>query len=488
MRSVLKYADQGATLKAYRECRSFVHVIMGPLGSAKTTTSIAKLLELICQQKANKKRERRSRWAVVRNTYPDLTNTTIRDWRQIVEPLRLGQMTMGHPPEHKMEFDLPDGTSVRAEVIFLALDKDEHVRKLRGLQLTGAWFNEMKEIPKSIFDMTTGRVDRYPTPGTSTWTGIFGDTNAWDSDHWLEVIAEGKRQGAYADYEFFYQPGAVMKVDGVWKVNPDRENTQFLGEEYYRRQIEGKREDWIKVNLANQIGYYIDGRAVHPDFSDTMHTAREDLIPTPGHVCYVGFDFGLTPAAVFGQRQSNGVWWIFDEIPIEDGDAVMLADETKARVAFWNSKVKDLSWVFRGDKSGDKRAESESSTAFSVMRANGIPALPSSTNDPVLRRAALDRPLTRMIHGKPGIQISPRCRMLRKGLSGGFCYKRIAVLGKEGQFRDVPDKNKYSHTCEACEYLLLDAGEHAVINPSDGSAPRGQPAIVVAQSWDPLAV
>jgi hypothetical protein len=374
-----------------------------------------------------------------------------------------------------------------SEGIFLALDKDEDVRKLRGMQLTWAYFNEMKELPKSIFDMAQGRVDRYPTQGTSSWVGVFGDTNAWDQDHWLEKIAEGKRNGAYDDYEILVQPGGVIKNDGVWVVNPDRENKLFIGDEYYKRQIEGKREDWIHVNLANQIGYAIDGKAVHPDYSDLLHCAKEILLPAENRVCHAGLDFGLTPAAAFVQRQVDGRWIVFDELPMEDGDAAMLADELKARVAQWNSKVKGLSWVFRGDRSGDERAQSDSGTPFSVLRAHGVPALPSSTNDPVLRRAALDRPLTRLVNGRPGLLISPICNVIRKGLAGAFHYKRIAIAGKESLFRDIPNKTFHSHVCEVLEYALLDAGEHSVINPG-GVGLVMQPAIRATAKWSPLDV
>lgn len=492
--AILQYADQGQVLEAYRRSRKFVQFIMGPLGSAKTTTSLFKLLEFIVQQRANKVGERRSRWAVIRNTYPDLTNTTIRDFRGIFDPLHLGTMTMGHPPEMRMDFDLPDKTRVIAEIIFIALDKDEDVRKLRGLQLTGAWMNEAKEIPKSIFDMLTGRVDRYPTPGYSNWVGIFGDTNAWDSDHWLEVIAEGKRQGQYGDYDVFVQPGAVRKVDGEWVVSEDRENKLFIGPEYYRRQIEGKREDWIKVNLANEVGYYIDGRAVHPDYSDSLHTAPGELVPTPG-VVRVGIDFGLTPAAAFAQKQPNGQWWVFDEIVIEDGDAVTLCDALRGKVAEWQVKAgqsKDgqplLAFSFRGDPAGDSRAQSDSNTPFRVLRANGINAHPASSNDPVIRRAALDRVLTRTTKGRPGLAVSPSCRTIRKGLAGGFHYQRVAVSGQEGKFRDVPNKNIFSHVCEALEYGLIDGGENAIINSDPAVAPRLQQQITVKPRWNPLTV
>lgn len=480
----LRYQPQGAVLEAFGKSRKPFRFLRGPLGGGKTIATAFRVFKYLCEQKPNKEGVRKSRWAVVRNTYPDLTNTTIRDWRSIV-PDGCGSMTFGHPPEMKLDFDLPDGTRVQAEVIFVALDKPDDVRKLRGMQLTGAWINEAKEVPRAIFDMLTGRIDRYPAPGFSTWVGILGDTNAWDADHYLEVWAQAVRNGEMADYEFFVQPPAVVKVDGKWTVNPAAENLAVLKPDYYARQIAGKREDWIKVNLANEIGYYVDGRAVHPEYSDSLHGAKEILVPTPG-IVYVGLDFGLTPAAAFMQRQANGQWWAFDEIATEDGDASTLAIECKAREQEWNARVGQgarLTFVYRGDPSGDNRVQTDSDTAFKVMRANGVMAFPCSTNDPQLRRDALDRPLTRTVKGLPGLQISPRCKMLRKGLAGAFCYRRVAIAGDE-RFRDVPDKNIFSHVCEAAEYALLDAGEHAV---KDGgrNAPAPRP-VRLQPAWSPF--
>ena len=60
--------------------------------------------------------------------------------------------------------------------------------------------------------------------------------------------------------------------------------------------------------------------------------------------------------------------------------------------------------------------------------------------------------------GKPAFMISPKCKTWRKGLAGGFCYKRKQVAGDE-KYHDEPDKNKYSHICEAGEYGMMAGGE-----------------------------
>ncbi len=480
--AVLRYRAQGPVLQKYLDSMAFVQIIRGPLGSGKTTCSAAKAFKLICEQRPNKDGVRKSRVACVRNTYPDLKNTTIRDWKAVV-PENAGRFTMGAPPEHKLDFDLPDGTRVLAEVIFLALDKPDDVKKLRGLQLTFAWINEGKELPKAILDMITGRVDRYPFPGRSNWVGVLMDTNAWDDDHWLEDLDKLRLKGELPGYEFFVQPGAVLKIGDKWEVNPQAENLGVLKPDYYQRQIAGKRVDWIRVNLANEIGISYDGRPVHPDYQESIHCAKDLLRPRPG-IIFVGLDFGLTPAAVFWQKQPSNQWWGLDEVICTSMGAVRFADELKAKCAEMRVYSSGLTFVFRGDPSGDIRSQTDESTVFQVLRLNGIPALPCSTNDPQIRRDAIDRPLQRHVNGQPGVLISPACKMLRRGLAGAWNYQRVEVKGHE-RFKDETSKNEFSHVCEAGEYGLMDAGEHAQINAGQGDFFPKSP-VTLQTNWSPL--
>lgn len=60
--------------------------------------------------------------------------------------------------------------------------------------------------------------------------------------------------------------------------------------------------------------------------------------------------------------------------------------------------------------------------------------------------------------GKPALQVSPKAKMIRKGLMGGFAYRRLKIAGSE-RYTDLPDKNVYSHPVEACEYALMGGGE-----------------------------
>lgn len=477
---------QGPTLEAYGKSAAGVRIIRGPLGGGKTYESIHIALDLCAMQKATKEGVRKSRGIVIRNTYPDLMSTVLKDFRDVV-PEELGSFTMGHPPELNLDFDLEDGTRVLANVIFLALDKPDDVRKIRGMNCTWAYCNELKELARANFDMITARIDRYPMIGYSPTACIFADTNAWDKDHWLEDIAEQVRKGTMTGYEIFVQPGGVVKEGGKWIVNPLAENPPTVTAGYYQRVMQGKREDWIRVNLANEIGYSFAGKPVHPEFS-SRNVAQQDLPASPG-IAYWGIDFGLTPAAVLWQRQTNGQWFGLDEIVETDMANDVFAAKLKARCADWKNRCSGLTFQFIGDPSGDNRSMTDGRTTFQMYRLAGIPARPASSNDPQVRRNALNRPLTRTVDGgQAGLLLSPRMSMTIKALSGAWCYQRVQIGGTE-RYKDEAAKNEFSHVGEAAEYGLMDAGENSMVNGGSDNF-RGQTSAIspTKKVWTPFDI
>lgn len=115
--------------------------------------------------------KRRSRWAVVRNTFPELKNTTIKTWLDWMPENIFGKFNWTPPYTHNVSFG-----DVELEVIFLALDRDEDVKKLLSLELTGVWVNEAREISKVIVDATTSRVGRFPSLKDG---GLHGTASLW---------------------------------------------------------------------------------------------------------------------------------------------------------------------------------------------------------------------------------------------------------------------------------------------------------------------
>lgn len=450
---------QGKVLGEYASSWERVEAIMGPLGSGKTVQSCQKLFEAMCNQAPNKRKIRPSRWYAVRNTYSDLLTTTTKDWLELYE--ELGHYSEGNkkPPTHKLDFDLEDGTTVQAELVFIALDRPDSVKKLRGAQVTGFWLNEMKELPKAIVDMADLRHGRYPSKAAGgiepTWHGMIGDTNAPDDDHWYYNLAEEVKP---KNWRFHRQPGGLIKSGDSYIINPEAENIQNLPDGYYERGMEGKAKDWINVNLCNEYGVVMTGKPVYPEYVDSVHCMTEEYKPNPNLPIILGQDYGRTPACTFTQFDpAMGRYIGFDEFIAENMSAALFAPELKRYIDH-----NYPNFTFQpggGDPSGQAKGQATEQTPFKIMWKHGINVQPVHTNDPLVRRASITNNLTRLcMDGRPAFMISPKCKMWRKGLAGGFCYKRVQVAGDE-RYKDEPDKNKYSHVCEAGEYGLMAAGE-----------------------------
>lgn len=461
-------SDHYPVLDAFMACREEVSVIRGPLGSAKTYGVLQRMLIQMSEQEPNAKGIRPTRWLAVRNSYPELASTTMKDFEAVFKGL--GTLRMGglEPPTFRVKCALPDETTVEAEVIFLALDREDAVRKIRGTQITGVWCNEMKELVKSVVDMLDDRHGRYPSDldggVRATWHGMMGDTNSPDEDHWLYRLAEEDKPERWA---FFHQPGGVTDTGQtgpngrrIWKVNEQAENLANLpgGSEYYRSKLGARTDDYIRVMYANEYGFTVDGKPVHPEYVDSVHTATENIELDSRYPLTVGVDFGRTPAAAICQYiEEHARWVVLDELTSENMSASIFGPQLKAYLDRHYSDQEVTGW---GDPAGDAAGQTVEDTPIRILRASGIPIRPCETNRESLRRAAISGPAMRnsFIDGRPCLQVSPKAKMIRKGLMGGFCYRRLKVSGDE-KYTDVPDKNIYSHPVEALEYALLGGGE-----------------------------
>lgn len=422
-----------------------VRALMGPVGSGKSVTCCWEVMLRAMEQPADGNGIRRSRWAIIRNTYRELVDTTMETFFGWF-PREMG-VWRAQDVKWTFSTDLADGTVMYLEVLFRALDRPGDVKKLLSLELTGGWINEAREVPKAVLDMLLTRVGRYPSLSLGSdegWYGVIMDTNPPDTDHWWYKLFEEDRPESYKLYR---QPSGVSE---------QAENIANLRTGYYTNMIQGKDPEWVNVYVHGKYGFVMDGKPVYVEYKDNIHFMDEEYYPREGEPIFVGIDFGLTPAAVFGQRTKSGRWVVFDEIVTEDMGAVNFSKILRRHMLHQYPKHK---FEIYGDPAGDIRAQTDERTPFEILHENGINAYPTYTNDFLIRREAVALPLGRLdFAGNTGFVLTPSAPMLRKGMAGGYKYKRMQVAGQE-RFHDVPDKNKYSHVCEALQYMMIGAGE-----------------------------
>ncbi len=454
------------TLSRFHRSDAFMRGCLGPIGSGKSVACCVELLRRAVAQAPDAQGVRRTRWAVLRNTYGELADTTVRTMHDWVPPD--GGAFRWHADDMRYHLTpvLTDGTRLDCEILFRALDKPKDAKKLLSLELTGAWLNEAREMPLAIVLGVLGRVGRFPSArdGGPTWFGAIADTNPPDVDHWWYRQFEELRPDNWA---LFRQPSALA---------PDAENLANLPPGYYANLMAGAPDDWVQVYVRAQYGFVAEGRPVFPEFNDQLHTAREPLRVLPERPLAIGLDFGLTPAALFGQRDVAGRWRIFHELIGEGIGIQRFAEGLRAAIAEHAPGIDGADIQLWCDPAGAQRAETDERSCFDILRAEGFSPRAAPAQDMVIRRESVAAPLGRLIDGKPGFLLSPTCAVTRKALAGGYAYRRLQLAGEQ-RFSDKPDKNRYSHPADALQYLLSGAGEAAALL---ARKPKGR-------AWDPLA-
>lgn len=469
------YSPAGPVLRNFHRSNAFFRGIMGPYGSGKSTACVTEIIRRAGEQQKASDGIRYSRWGIVRNTYPELKTTTLKTWAEWV-PLDYGKFTQDKPIRHYIRT-----ADLDMEVYFLALDQPDDIRKLGSFEFTGIWLNEAREIPKVILDAATGRVRRYPgaNRGGITWTGVIADTNPADTESWWYKYAEGD---VPTGWEFFRQPSGL---------SPDAENLQWLnqtaesivlpennperrarGRRYYEDFSQGKDPDFVKVYVHGEYGFVTEGQPVYPNYRDSTHCAPQKFDAVPGLPLLLGADFGLTPACVIAQHLPDGRWIVVDEFVTEDMGIQRFAENLKTYMAIqYPDHMIGGGW---GDPAGNQRAFSDERTALEIMGAvTGWRWRPAAkTNDMDVRLEVVKAGLNRMVDGKPGLLVSPKCRVLREGFASKYARKFVKNT-EGGQMHEAPTKNKWSHPHDALQYLLLGSGEYSAILGRKSGRQRG---------------
>ena len=516
-----------------------IRILIGPVGSGKTTYCAAEVYSRALQQAPSPDGIRRFKAMVVRNTMPELKRTTIQTWTSIFPEEATAPIRWSSPAEHHIQhraqdFKWNDDGTWEGEpgldllVEFVALDTPKDVKRLLSWEGTMIWFNEVREIPRAIIDMADMRVGRYPSVVQGgvepTWYGVIGDTNPPDEDHWIYAADQGIDEygefiGRPEGWSFYFQPPGLVEMkkgeDGVWAsadgqtvqievtnedhihqaagthwaVNPDAENLPNLplhrgldptGDPlgkggYYARGMQGRTKDWIICYLQGRYQFVKEGKAVVEEFNSDMMVV-DDLPILDNADCFVGGDIGGNTLNPAAILFQKGPRGIW-LVHAEVSAEGMGLDryETEVRALWSRTYGERHCKAFYGDPAGRVRDGIFETIAFDHLISKGWPAMPAPTQVINVRIDAIKAPMGRLIDGKPGILIDRRCVKLIKALGGAWHYRRMQQGGR-AKYAETPEKNHpYSDLADALGYGLSGAGETKMVQRGQGP---GDPTMV----------
>jgi hypothetical protein len=441
------------TVEAFlKDDTSQVKLLFGCVGSGKSSACDIHLYMLARSLAPGHDGIRRSRWAVIRSTYSQLKTTTIKTWQEWFPPEVFGDIKGDSPMTHHIKHD-----DVDMEIIFLALDSLADLNRLKSLELTGAYINEAQFVLNpDIVSTVMERTMRYPGKIFGGGLGrplVIMDCNPPSTRHWIYHMFERERADGWAIYKM--PPALIKDALGDWVINPNADFVhQVPSPDYWLRLARGVTDEYIRVSLCGEYGVLEDGRAVHPEYNDSLHFTPKLSLYDSNLEVGLGWDFGNTPACAVVQMRPDGQLVVLHEFwteymalrPFAENVVIPQMDK---KFPGWRSK-----YISRHDPAGQSMG-SDGKTCQSILRELGIVSMPAASQAPTYRRDALKYFLTRMSNGQPGFLLTGDCHMLREGLMGAFKYEVIksTLMMASKEFHEKPLKNIYSHICEGLEYI-----------------------------------
>lgn len=485
---IRRFRPDGEVLRAFmRDRTSRVKIIQGPQGSGTSSACCQHIFQQAMAQPVGPDGKRRFRAHVFRETYPKIEETALKTWLEWFPPDVYGRFYQTRPYLHEVRV-----RGLELDVTFMAMEDIRDAESyFKSLETSLIWFNEGQFAQFAVIREAAARVSppRFPRiiDGGCAWGGLILDTNAPPADHWIPVMrgdvappdwmSEDQRRALKKPdtWTFYLQPPGLIEVfddKGVfikYKPNPAAENLKYLHKagvdpldpktNFYMEKIWAQPKQWIDANIMNRSSVVVDGKPVYPLFRRDVHVSDRNLEPVPGTPVVVGIDSsGRQPAALIGQNL-RGDWFIQREFIGRDMSMQEFAPQLKA---YLSQHYPGYEFVFWGDPAGGQRGSANDTTPFDVFRSFQMVVRPSpdAQNRQSLRHEAVNAVLLRR-STTPGRQaalcVDPRCTTYITGMSGGYYMRRIRVSGE--RYADEPEKNQYSHICEAGEYMMLGGGE-----------------------------
>jgi len=453
--------DDAPTVQQFVNSNAPRPAIMGPFGSGKSTGCIIKLLRECYLQWPDKDGVRRVRSFVVRNTYRQLEDTTIRTFMEWLPETHFGEYN-----KKNHNYMILGLEGVEWEVLFRALDRPDHVQNLLSLEVTNAWLNEARELPWAVVEALWGRLGRFPSKRSGKGARrkmMIMDTNPPPENSWFaDVYIKRPRKG----FVLYRQPGGMDK---------NAENRKHLPDRYYEDLLEVMDEETARVYVHGELGVIKRGMRVYPEYREQIHSRGniEPISHLTNRRLWRGWDFGLTPACVIAQVNSKGQLRALVEFTTDRAGIDAFSDLVLRQCSQW---FRGYMWDDVGDPSGKSASQTREESCFDILEAKGINIRPASNN--LNRRIeSVRKGLTTLIDGEPALIVNKKgCPVLHEGFMGGYYYRPILVRDQmDERYAQEPEKNKYSHPHDALQYICEEVFGYMLDGLNKSEIERQQP-------------
>ncbi len=455
--------------------------------SGKSSSNLMELYGAACTIRPCKDGVRRSRWLIARESYPDLERTVIKTVNNWFGKLAVTRYTV--PPVTRIQHDMADGTSVECEFAYMALPDKASLQSLRSFELTGAFLNEVIEMPIGVIAAVTGSLGRYPSLtdfkkedlvdkyGRSIApyrSFILADTNPADEDHQWRLKFEDNPP---PDAEVFIQEGAYLEFTEEHLAVYLHRLPQFkdlviprFGFFYvpnpaatYARIVNGGFNYWanmiraaeslgdVRTLVCNKWAPTVRGKPVYDRYDEVTMLSKGDIEPFPDKPVHIGIDHsGLHPAAVLGQMIGPSL--VLTDSLVPDYDATGGTSFTEFVDEYLLPLLGSRYPGMKTDIILDPaiaRSQIDKATVYDVLAARGLVGRAALTNTPKIRIDSVQRRMNR----RQGVLIARNTNNgpLLKALRGGYHYPEALT----GGFKPEPLKNASSHVGDALGYLSI---------------------------------
>lgn len=478
------------TVAKFMRSQAFGRLILGPIGSGKTTGCIMDLLSKACLQAPAPNGLRYTRFPIVRQTLKQLKETVLKDVQALFSTKGMGEWKVS---ESTFYLNFED---VRSEWVFLPLDDQREAARLLSLQATGAMMSEFTEMDPNVITHLSGRLGRYPNGvdvGFCTWSGIIGDSNMpMEGTPWHKFL-----ENLPADWSKWVQPSGLapdaenldhlLQTDNTRKLPLGNAVRRERGRLYYQRLVDqhGLDSDWVKRYVQAQYGNDPTGESVfRATWKSAVHT-RPDTQLFQGYPLLIGQDFGRNPWSIICQVSPFGQLIVHEEIAAENVGLEKHLTESLKPVLL--NKYFGFRHAIIGDPAGISKDSHSEENSFELMARLGFAAYPAPTNNLDPRIRSVEALLGKYTTGGVGLIVnSEKCPKLVQAMSGGYRYVR--VKGGDGALKAIPDKQDregYSHVADTLEYVALVV--HGNLIPSMTNylwpAPRAPKERITPRAW-----